>query len=315
MSGFSTSTTDHLTRSNVWSKELKEILEDELIAQRWVRMLEFPDGDTLNIPSIGQHEVSDYTEGTAVKYTAMDTGNFTFTIGEYKSAATYITNKQKQDMFYMNELVSSFVPKQRRALMKAVETKILATGPDAQTASDLNNINGAAHRWVGSGTNEILHPDDFAKARYALQKANVPLENLIAIVDPSAEYAFATTTNISNLSNNPMWQGVIAEGFSRNMKFRYNIHGFDVYVSNNLKVNTASETIDSVTAAGGVNNLMFSASSDVTPFVGAWRQLPKVDSEYNKDLQREEYVTTARYDYKLYRPENMVVVLTDTDQV
>jgi len=64
-----------------------------------------------------------------------------------------------------------------------------------------------------------------------------------------------------------------------------------------------------------VNNLFFSAVSDLLPIVGLIRQPPKVDSEYNKDFQREEYVTTCRYGFKLYRPENMVVVLSDTDQV
>ena len=64
-----------------------------------------------------------------------------------------------------------------------------------------------------------------------------------------------------------------------------------------------------------MNNLFFSAASDVLPIVGAIRQAPKVDSSYNKDAQREEYVTTCRYAFKLYRPENMVVVVTDTDQV
>jgi hypothetical protein len=70
-----------------------------------------------------------------------------------------------------------------------------------------------------------------------------------------------------------------------------------------------------VTAAAGVNNLFFSAASDVLPFVGLIRQAPKVDSEYNKDWQRDEYVTTCRYAFKLFRPENLVVVVTDTDQV
>jgi hypothetical protein len=32
-------------------------------------------------------------------------------------------------------------------------------------------------------------------------------------------------------------------------------------------------------------------------------------------MQREEYVVTARYGLKLYRPENAFVVITDTDQV
>ena len=61
--------------------------------------------------------------------------------------------------------------------------------------------------------------------------------------------------------------------------------------------------------------MFFSAAPDVLPFIGAWRQMPKVDSEYNKDRQREEFIVTARYGAKLYRPENLVCVLSDTDQV
>jgi hypothetical protein len=59
--------------------------------------------------------------------------------------------------------------------------------------------------------------------------------------------------------------------------------------------------------------LFFSAASTAAPFVGAWRQMPEVDYEYSKDQQRHEYVTTARYGVKLYRPENMVRVITKTN--
>lgn len=275
----------------------------------------FPDGDTLNIPSIGQAEVIDYDEGQAVRYTAMDTGNFTFTINKYKSSATYITNKMKQDSFYMSRLVSSFVPKQHRALAKAMEVDVLNLGFAGQTASDLNNINGAPHRWVAAGTNNVLVPQDFAKARYSLQKANVPMTNLVAIVDPSVEYQLSTLTNLVSLTNNPKWEGVVREGASTGMKFLFNVYGFDVYVSQNLP-SGKTETINSRTVStNGVANYFFSASSDVLPFVGNVRQPPKVDSEYNKDLQREEYVTTCRYGFKLYRPENLVTVLSDASQV
>lgn len=316
MSGFSAANDDHLIRSNLWSREIKEVLLDELMAQKYVRMLtDFPDGDTLNIPSIGQAEVLDYVEGNAVRYTSMDTGNFTFTIDQYKSSATYITNKMKQDTFYMNELVSSFVPKQARALAKSMEVKILGVGPAGQTSADSNTINNAKHRFIGSGTSETIDILDFAKAQYALQKANVPLVNLVAIVDPSVAFKLGTQTNLINFSNNPQWEGIVRSGAMTGTRFLMNVWGFDVYVSENLTVNSASETIDSVTAAAGVNNLFFSAAGDVLPFVGLVRQAPKVDSEYNKDLQREEYVTTCRYGYKLYRPENLVVVVTDTDQV
>lgn len=318
MAGFSTSQTDHLIRSNLWSSDLKEAFLDELMGIKYVDMItDFPDGDTINIPSIGQAEIMDYAEGQAVRYTAMDTGNFTFSITSYKSSATYITEKMKQDSFYTSRLVSSFVPKQARVIAKAMETDILATGPAGQTATNANTINGAAHRWVGSGTNETMAVTDFAKAKYALQKANVPMTNLVAIVDPSVEYKLSTLTDLVSVANNPRWEGIVRDGMSTGTKFLMNIYGFDVYVSQNLKQNTTSEQIggSGPTAAAGVCNLFFSAAPDALPIVGSVRQNPKVDSDYNKDLQRDEYVTTCRYGFKLYRPENMVVVLTDTDQV
>jgi hypothetical protein len=282
---------------------------------KYVDMIsDFPDGDTLNIPSIGQAETHDYVEGQAIRYTGMDTGNFTFTIDKYKSSATYITEKMKQDSFYMSRLVSSFVPKQSRAIAKAMEVNVLELGPNAQTASNVNAINGADHRWVGGGTNEVIAPADFAKAKFALQKANVPMTDLVAIVDPSVEYTLSTLANLTTLQNNPRWEGIVRDGISTGMKFITNIYGFDVYVSQNLRSGLA-ETISGKTTTVGVGNLFFSASPDVVPFVGSIRQPPKVDSEFNKDLQREEYVTTARYGFKLFRPENMVVVITDTDQV
>lgn len=103
-----TSNTGHLIRSEIWSNQLKDVLEDELMGQGYVRwMTEFPDGTTFTIPSIGQAQTDDYSEDTAVKYRPLDTGEFQFSITEYISSATYITNKAKQDAFYMNELVAS----------------------------------------------------------------------------------------------------------------------------------------------------------------------------------------------------------------
>lgn len=322
MAGFSTANDEHLIRSEVWSSDLKKVLEDNLAGMRYVRMIDFPDGTTYTIPSIGQMSSRNYVEGQQVLYDAMDTGEFQFTITEYKSAATYITNKMKQDSFYMSQLTSSFVPSMSRALAVAMETDILKTptpaGWGGQTSASVNAINGADHRWIGSGSNETISIVDFAKARFALQKANVPLTNLIAIVDPSVEYTLNTLTNIVNVSNNPRWEGIIKTGIGggdTGMRFITNIYGFDVYTSNYLHTNTASETVDGLTASAGVNNLFFSAASEVLPIVGSVRQAPKVDSSYNKDFQREEYVTTCRYGLKTFRPENVVIVVTDTDQV
>lgn len=309
-----TANTALLTRQEVWSRELKDVLLDELMAQKYVRWLsEFPDGNTFTIPSIGEATVRDYVENSAVQYDALDTGEFQFSITEYVSSGTYITKQAMQDMFYMNQLVSSFVPKQRRAIEEKLETDILDLAESGQTATDTNTINGRAHRLVASGASNVIDVTDFAEAKLALKKANVPMTNLIAIVDPSVGYTLETLTQLANVSNNAQWEGIVSSGITTGMRFIRNVYGFDVYESNYL-ASCSDGTVDGTTAPPAANavNTFFSADASVVPFVGAWRQMPEVDAEYNKDLQREEYVTTARYGLALFRPENLVTVTSNT---
>jgi len=318
MSGFTTGTNAHLIRSQLWSQQLKEVVLDELMGWKWVDMItDFPDGDTINIPSIGQPSVYNYAENMPIQYSAIDTGNFQFSINDYKAWGTYVTEKMKQDSMYMARVQASFVPKAQRALMEAMEQRILAVGPEGQTASDSNTINGGKHRMVASGTGATLTLEDFAKAKFALDKANMPATGRVAIVDASVEAELNKLTNIVNVSNNPNFGGMITTGFGSNLnKINRSIFGFDIYVSNHLKPITTSETIDTVASGtSAVANIFFSTASDLLPIVGLMRQAPKVDSEYNKDRQREEYVITARYGFKLFRPENLVTILSATDQV
>jgi hypothetical protein len=311
-----------LTRSEVWSSELKEILRDEMMAQRYVRMLEgFPDGDQFTIPSIGQAQVDNYAEDTAVVYRPMDTGEFTFTIDKYLSSATYITKKAEQDSYYSAELMSRFVPEQERAIMAHFEATTFAAPEAGVAANSAENIDGIAHRYAGSGTGAVITVADFARARYALKKANVPDTNLIAIVDPSAEYTINTLSDLVSVANNPMWEGIVSSGIATGMRFVKNVYGFDVYTSNYLATATDSALANKAASPANVDfttnngkvNLFFSAAPAAQAFVGAWRQMPEVDYEYNKDFQRHEYVTTSRYGVKLYRPENMVRVITKTN--
>lgn len=311
-----------LTRSEVWSTELKEILRDEMMAQKYVRMLDgFPDGDQFTIPSIGQTQVDNYVEDAAVVYRPMDTGEFTFTIDRYLSSATYMTKKAEQDAFYSAELMSRFVPEQERAIMAHFESTTMAAPEVGVAANSTELIDGIQHRWAGSSTGAFIAVSDFARARYALKKLNVPDTNLIAIVDPSAEYTINTLTNLVSVSDNPRWEGIVADGIATGMKFVKNIYGFDVYTSNYLATATDSALTNAAgtpanqdfSSVNGKVNLFFSAAPTAAPLVGAWRQMPEVDYEYNKDFQRHEYVTTARYGVKLFRPENMVRVITKTN--
>lgn len=321
MAGFTDMSQANLIRTQLWSRQIKELLLDELNALKFVRMIQdFPDGYTINIPSIGEAETADFNENQAVKYNQFDTGNFQFNFDQYKYSANAISEKFKRDSFYSNDVIAAFVPRQHRALMEAVETRIFAVANSGQTASNPNIINNADHRWVASGTNQSITIADFAKAQYALTKANVPLVNLCAVVDPSVAYTLATQANMVNLlSPQQMWGDVSRDGIITGFKFRFNVFGFDIYVSNYLP-SIAAETITvggtGVSVTNGVANYFFSATpGDTCPWVGGFRQQPTVYSEFNKDLQQTEYLTIAEYGFKLYRPENMVTILTATGAV
>jgi len=320
MSGMTTSNSEHLIRSELWSNELKEILRDEMMAQSYVKMLDgFPDGDTFTIPSIGQAQVDDYEEDTEIKFRPMDTGEFQFSITEYLSSGTYITEKNLQDSFYSSQLVSRFLPEQERAIMAHFETTTLASPEVGVSANSNELIDGVEHRWAASGTGAFMDVTDFARARYALKKANVPDRNLVAIVDPSVEYTLNTLSNLVDVSNNPRWEGIVSDGIATGMKFVKNVYGFDVYTSNYLKdiedgaLNNSADAAVNFSSANGKANLFFSADASVSPFVGAWRQMPKVDYEPQPTRQRHAYMTTARYGVKKYRPENLVVIPSKTN--
>jgi hypothetical protein len=316
MAGHTTQNTEFLTHTDLWSASLHKIAEDELFAQRYVNWLsEFPHGDTFNIPVTGQLEAKDYVENQDVTFTSLDTGNFEFSVTEYIEAGTYITDKEKQDAFYSSQLIAQFLPRMSRALMKRVEVDVLRVGNLGQTAGDPNEINGAAHRWIGTGVrgtqDHLMSFEDFARARLALQQAHMPMDNLIAIVDPSVEFTFNTLANVTSLiTPNQKWGNIVNDTIGTGMQFKMNVYGFDVYVSHNLPRDLA-ETIYSEAGTGLVCNYFFSATAPWTPLVGAIRQPPRVETQRNINKQRDEFVTTMRYGVKLRQEDNFVTVLTD----
>jgi hypothetical protein len=227
-------------------------------------------------------------------------------------AATLITDKAKQDSYYAQQLIGMFPSKMRRALDENLEGSVFSLA-NTQTLNATNEINGAAHRFVASGgSNTVLSLDDFSKAKYALDKAQAG-GTRVAIIDASQEYVFNNLVGAQAFTNNPAFGGIVNGGFVNEvtgMRFIRSIFGFDVYVSNFLATPTD-------TAIGGVNvpaapvtNIFMSVGGDLTPFVGAYRQMPRVEYERNKDLRRDEYVMNARFGLKLYRPECLVSVIS-----
>jgi len=195
-----------------------------------------------------------------------------------------------------------------------------------QTVSDNNTINGAAHRWVGNDTSAAawgavvrsIGLEDISKARFALQKANVPLMGLTGVIPPEQVPAFEALASAGGAITqvNPAWEPIVTSGMLTGMRFVINIFGFDIYTSNYLTQLTAQETFTADNGeVGDYKTFWFSAADkELMNVMGAWRRQPDVESEYNMNMQREEYVVTARYGIQGgYRPENVVTIICNDD--
>lgn len=322
MAGNTTSNTSATIRAQVYSSMILDTLKDGFLPEGIHRdVSDFPDGTTLNIPTFGDVVLRDITEDMDVPVDALDTGSITLTITEHKGAGSYLTDNMKEDSYISAQFDAAIVPKHLRALKEAYETSLLAAVPDGQTAANANAINGFAHRFVASGSNQTMTLEDFAYAKLSLDKANAPEEGRIAIVDGLVEMTFNTQTNLVNVSNNPMFEGVVNSGFGKAMRFYKNIYGFDVYLSNRLK-HVDSETVDtssisvpapssSAAVTSGVANLFLCVADDMsTPIMGAWRRQPRTEPHRNVPKMRDEFYTTARWGHGLQRTQTAVVVLT-----
>lgn len=306
-----TSNTQALIRSELWQRQLEENLYEHLTGTPWVRQIDFPDGESMTFPSIGTSLVRDLPEGTEVTFDAMDVGEQSMTLDEPVVAATSVSEKLMEDSMWSADLLSRIPTEHATAIMERFESDVLALA-NAQSAGtgNVNAINGVDHRTKGKGTGAKMGVEDFAYARYALNKAKVPNNNLIAIVDPSVAYTLETATNLVNVSNNPKWEGIIETGIEKNMRFVRNVFGFDIYESNMLPATT--ETLDGETFTNGVSNIFMSAGREsLLPFAVAWKRRPKLDRDFDFKTREEQIVTTARWGKKVIRDDNLIVTVTD----
>ncbi len=308
MSGENTGNSGVLIDDDIQSSFIKQVLQDELGASQWVDWLsEFTQGSsTFRIPSIGEAVTDDYVEGEAIKFRPLDKGEFTMVIDKHKTSGHYITDTAQEDLMYAAQLVGSIAPAEARAVMKTLETDVMALQQE-QTPADTNDINGQPHRYVANGASNVIAVADFARANLSFNTANVSPMNRMAIVDPSVAFTLETLTNLVNVSNNPHWEGIVADGMVNGMRFVKNVYGFDVFVSNYVDTIVA-ETLEGVNAAGFKANLFIGANGEEGPFKGAYARLPNFKSWRDEDRELTKYATSSRYGLKLYRPESLVVI-------
>lgn len=314
--------TDPAIRALVHSEMLLEVLQDGYLPDGLHRNVgDFGDGTTLQIPSLGEMTLFDLDEDQETPTSALDTGIINLTINKHKGVAGYVTDELKEDGYKAAAVEANIVPASLRSLKEAYETDMLATAVSTTngiiTLSDPNAYNGFDHRLIASGPNQTLTIEDIAYMKLSFDKANVPEEGRILIVDPIVEMTLNNLTNLVNVSNNPQFQGMVTEGFAKNRKFVRNIFGFDIWLSNRLP-RIASESITASTGSpgaasitGGVNNIAMCIADDMTkPFMGAMRRMPRVEGRRNVGRRRDEFHVTSRYGFAPQRGESLISFLT-----
>ena len=310
MATSTTQTQPLLIRDELWSKQIQEELQEELYAQEIVDLVsDFPDGDLLTIPTFSSLVAEDYTEDTAIDFETPTTGEFQLAIDKYIYQAVAITDKLKQDSFYINEINTKFPEMCTRALLEAFESDIFKIHKNQLPGDNPNRYCGYDHRYVGGlhggGSVECLTLEDIAYAKLALDKCNVPKTGRKAIVDPTVAYRLV---NIDNVIRQDVYgpNSALKTGFGTT-KFIGTYLGFDFYESN--MVDGTGEW----TNAPSDGDLLANYFIGPEAFKGAVRQLPAIEYFRNVTYKRDEYSTTMRYGLGLYRPESLVTVLTGKD--
>lgn len=319
LNGINTQSNSAAIRAIIYSGVLREVLQPELIAMKYVDVINsFPDGDKWQDVEMGAATVTDYAEGEEIDFKGIEIGTREFEINNYVNSGHYVTAKFAQDSYLASQIMAKIPGLEARAIAADLEQKILGLA-NKQTLNDSNIFNSMTHRFVaGTATDGwgTLTPEDFTYASVALKKVNY-IGPKIAIIPSYQEYKIVTNPRIkASLQYNPQFEGIVRDGAMSGMRFAFNIYGWDVYTSEYLPVSSGETSLkdrEGAQAFSALTNcgvaVLFTNISDRRPFRMAWRQMPKFEGQWNMNKQREEYVTTARYGVGLGDVANLVVII------
>lgn len=324
MSIQSTANTSAFNHAQQYSQFILENLHDFLLPEgMWRDVSDFQSGSTLNIKTVGTVTLQDAQEDTPLVFNPIDTGNITLAITEYVGDAWGVSDDVKEDYNQIDTLMAMRGMESTRALAEYHETKFLSVANAAQTNANVNLVNGRPHRWVAGGaggTNRLMTLSDFIAMKLSFDKASAPASGRIAIVDPIVEATINSLTNLVNVSNNPMFEGIVNEGFAREHKFVKNIFGWDIYTSNKLPTKTATEALNAssyglandTAEVGDVANIfMCIADDNVKPIMHAWRRQPSTEGWRDPENRGDKYQVTSRFGFGAQRIDTLGVIFTD----
>lgn len=304
-----TTNTTAFIEQEIYSDFILKNLHDGLLGEQFYRnVADFGSGDTLNIPTIGSVTIQEGTENEAFTYNPIDTGRVTLTITDYVGDAWFVTDDMREDGYNVDALMSARSAESTRAIQENFETRFLATCNSAQTDAAANAINGFAHRIASAETNDVFALSHLIQMRLAFDKANVPGQGRVFICDPVVE---ATLNGLVNISSDvtPFAKDILNNGMSSGMRFVQSLYGFDVIVSNRLPTGNFGDGTNSVT--GAVANVAMCVLDDqCKPIMAAWRRMPRVEGERNKDLRRDEFVVSARWGIGAQRVDTLGIIIT-----
>jgi len=318
-----TNNTQAFIEAQQYSQFILENLHDYLLPEgMWRDVSDFGSGTTLNIKTVGTVTLQDAAEDVPLSFNPIDTGTLQLSITDYVGDAWKVSDDLREDGAQVDTLMSMRAMESTRALGEQHESRFLSTANLAQTNASVNLVNGRPHRWIAGGsgvTTRVMSLSDFIAMKLAFDKAKVPAGGRIAIVDPIVEATLNSLTNLVNVSNNPMFEGIVTEGFARDHKFVKNIFGFDVYTSNFLPTKTATEAINAssyglantTAQVGDVANVFMCVADDsCKPIMHAWRRQPKTEGWRDNEERADKYQVTSRFGFGAQRVDTLGVILT-----
>lgn len=269
---------------------------------------DFGSGTTLHIKTVGSVTIQEAAEDTPLVYNPIESGEVSLQITNYVGDAWYVTDDLREDGSQIEQLMSARSVESTRALQETFESRFLSVCNSAQTNANANVINGFAHRIASAETNNVFALKHLIAMRLAFDKANVPDSGRVFICDPVVE---ATLNGLVTITHDvsPFGEMILKEGMARGQRFVMQLFGWDIITSNRLPTGTFSDGTTSVT--GGVANIFMCVLDDNTkPIMAAWRRMPKVEGERNKDRARDEFVTRCRWGMGPQRVDTLGVLIT-----
>ena len=322
MTQLSTNTTAFID-AQIYSKYILDNLEPYLLPEIfWRDVSDFQNGTTLNVKTVGDVTLQEAAEDVPLVFNPIDTGTITMTITEYVGDAWSVSDDLRADGVQIDQLMGLRARASTRALAQHHESKFLAKVATIQTNANVNLVNGVPHRWVAGGagaSNRVMTLEDLLTMQYAFDEADVPQEGRVAIVPPVVAASLNSLANLVNVSNNPMFEGIVTTGFQRSHKFVRNIFGWDIWTSTRLPRKTATEALNAAsydlandTAEIGdiASVFMCVADDNCKPVMHAWRKQPAVEGWRDHELRQDKFQTVSRFGFAGQRLDTVGVIWT-----